>query len=108
MKIYGHQISPPARMVRRVAAYLCVEHEYVIVDILKSEHRQPEYKEKNPNLKIPILEDGDFTLYESIAIIRYLADTFDKSETLLPKDPKQRALVNMHLAVLNDVRYSGQ
>lgn len=50
------------------------------------------YIAKNPNRLIPTIEDGDFTLWESNAILRYLADTYDLG--LWGKTPQERALAD--------------
>lgn len=52
----------------------------------------PEYLRLNPNALVPVLIDGDFVLWESNAIVRYLAMTHGDG-TLLPADPKARAIV---------------
>jgi len=41
---------------------------------MKGEHYQPEYVAINPNRMVPVLEDGDFRLTESSAILKYLAE----------------------------------
>jgi len=53
----------------------------------------PEYAIINPNRMIPAIRDGDFSLWESNAIIRYLADRYGKG-TLCPVDPQQRAIAD--------------
>lgn len=50
----------------------------------------PEYRRLNPNGLIPTLEDGDFVLWESNAIVRYLAQKHPEAE-LWPTDPRTRA-----------------
>lgn len=50
----------------------------------------PEYRRLNPNGLVPTLVDGDFVLWESNSIVRYLAAT-DSSHALLPVDAKARA-----------------
>lgn len=50
------------------------------------------YVAKNPNLLIPTIDDGDFTLWESNAILRYLADTNDVA--LWGNTPRERALAD--------------
>ncbi len=47
---------------------------------------------RNPNAKVPVIEDGGFVLWESNAICRYLAGK-QQRQTLLPGDPEARALV---------------
>ena len=46
----------------------------------------PEYQRKNPNALVPLLEDGDFVLWESNAIVRYLCARYGKSQGLYPDD----------------------
>ena len=46
----------------------------------------------NPRQKIPVLQDGDFTIAESPAIIAYLSDTYGTDDNrLIPREPRQRA-----------------
>jgi len=50
----------------------------------------PEYQRKNPNALVPLLEDGDFVLWESNAIVRYLCARYGKSQGWYPDDLRQR------------------
>ena len=53
-----------------------------------------EFTKLNPRQKIPVLQDGDFTLAESAAIVTYLADTYGTSQDLVPQPAgtRERAL----------------
>jgi glutathione S-transferase len=73
--------------------------EMQLVDIFKGEHRQPAYTALNPNALVPLLEDGEFRLTESSAILKYLADKFDSP--LYPKGLQQRARVNERMDWFN-------
>jgi glutathione S-transferase len=53
----------------------------------------PEYLAINPNGLVPTLKDGDLTLWESHAIVRYLAATYGPG-SLFPDSPRDRALVD--------------
>jgi glutathione S-transferase len=53
------------------------------------------------------LQDGDFTLTESFAICRYLVTSTPAGEKLYPNDPKKRAIIDMHMSALNDLRMAG-
>jgi glutathione S-transferase len=74
MKLYYH---PASHNCRRVLAtlYECGRDdvELVLVDLFKGEHKTPAFRAKNPNTKVPVLTDGDFNLWESTAIMQYLA-----------------------------------
>ena len=47
--------------------------ELNLVDLFQAEHKSPEFLELNPNGKVPVLENGDFSLWESTAIMQYLS-----------------------------------
>jgi glutathione S-transferase len=73
------------------------------VNLKEGEQSSEQYKEQNPNEKVPSLADGDLKLGESGAIVRYLASSVGET-TVYPSDPRQRALVDSHLSSLNDLR----
>jgi glutathione S-transferase len=50
----------------------------------------PEFRALNPNAMVPVIRDGDFVLWESNSIIRYLAGRY-RGEWLYPADPYERA-----------------
>lgn len=52
----------------------------------------PEFRALNPNAMVPVLKDGDFVLWESNAICRYLAARYGRHD-LLPLAPQARARV---------------
>jgi glutathione S-transferase len=67
--------------------------ERVLVDLRKGEQKRPEYLALNPNGKVPTLEDDGFVLWESRAIMMYLADR-TPGQTLYPQEVHARADVN--------------
>ncbi|WP_295474477.1 glutathione S-transferase [uncultured Pseudomonas sp.] len=52
---------------------------------------EPEYRAKNPNGRVPMIEDGELVLWESNAIVRYLAARYAPDTPLYPADPVLRA-----------------
>lgn len=92
MKLYMHPVSTVSRPVALLIAEKNLPVEEEVVDLTTGAHYQEPYVSKNPNSRVPMLEDGDFRLTESSAILKYLADTFDLPE--YPKDLKARARVN--------------
>ncbi|WP_162918869.1 glutathione S-transferase family protein [Taklimakanibacter deserti] len=54
-------------------------------------NREPGFLEMNPNGLVPVLKDGDITMFESNAIVRYLAARYGEG-TLRPKDAKALAM----------------
>jgi glutathione S-transferase len=99
MKLHYHPASTATRPVLLFAAESGIVLELQLVDIFKGEHLQPAYRSLNPNALVPLLEDGDFRLSESSAILKYLADKIDSP--LYPKALQQRARVNERMDWFN-------
>src|SRR3954454_9942590 len=88
MKLYGFPGSPNTWKVRAVVAHLGLDVEDVLVDLGKGEQRAPAYLALNPTGRTPTLVDGDFVLWESTAIMQYLAS--QKPNALWPDDAPAR------------------
>ena len=74
LNIYGSPLSSPTNKVRYVANFLGLNTEFHPVNLGAGEQRSPEYLKINPLAKVPAIEDEGFTLAESNAIIRYMAN----------------------------------
>lgn len=72
-----------------VANHLGIETTLRIVDLVKGEQKAPQYAALNPNMRMPTLKDGDYVLWESGAILQYLAGKKPESG-LLPRDERGR------------------
>ena len=90
MKLYYPPASPFARKPRIAAALLGIELETQLVDIFAGEGQTPEFLKLNPQGKVPTLVDGDLSIWESNAIVQYLAHRAADSE-LFPRDDRNRA-----------------
>jgi glutathione S-transferase len=99
MKLYYHPVSTVSRPVVLFAADNAIPLEYQVVDLMTGEQLKESYAAINPSRLVPVLEDGDFRLTESSAILKYLADKFDLPA--YPKDLQKRARVNEMMDWLN-------
>lgn len=87
LKLYGGKRSR-ASIVQWYLEELNVPYDFVQLDMKADEHRQPEFLALNPMGKVPVLQNGDFVLAESGAILLYLAQQYDPS---YPISPEQQA-----------------
>lgn len=92
MKLYQFSLSPNCQKVIALAHEVGLRLELVDVDLFKGGARTPAMLAKNPNGKVPILEDGDFLLWESNAMLGYLAGKANRTD-LAPTTPQERAEV---------------
>jgi glutathione S-transferase len=89
MKLYGFPPSPNTWKVRAVAAHAGVPLTLEFVDLTKGQQRSPDYLALNPFGRTPTLVDGDFVLWESTAIMQYIAAK--AGSALWPNDLRGRA-----------------
>jgi len=99
MKLYYHPASTVSRPVMMFIADNAIPAEMQVVDLFTGEHKGEAYGAVNPNQLVPTLEDGDFRLTESSAILKYLADLVDSPA--YPKGLKERARVNEMMDWIN-------
>jgi glutathione S-transferase len=90
MKLYYDPVTVNCRKVAAGFGLLGAEFEKSHVDYFSGGHKAPEYVEINPNAALPALVDGDFTLWESNAILQYVADK-NEAYAYYPRDTKVRA-----------------
>ena len=93
IKVLGRAHSVTVMKVMWCCAELGLEVERIDIGGPFGGNKEPAYLKKNPNGKVPTLEDGDFVLWESNAILRYLFEVHG-GEPWLPSDPRQRGLAN--------------
>jgi glutathione S-transferase len=93
--LYGY---PQSNYVR-AARMACVEKGVPYTLEIAAPH-SPAILEMNPFGKMPAMRHGDFTLYETSAIMRYIDDAFD-GPRLTPRDPKQRAKMEQWISAIN-------
>lgn len=97
LKIWGRANSVNVQKVLWICDELGMPFERIDAGGAFGIVESPEFRKLNPNGRVPTLEDGDFVLWESNAIIRYLAMKAGASVTIYPQDIRDRARVERWL-----------
>jgi glutathione S-transferase len=90
LKVWGRKNSANVQKAMWAIGELGLAHERIDVAGAFGKNREAAYLSLNPNGLVPTLEDGDLVLWESNAIVRYLASLHGRG-TLEPAEPKARA-----------------
>lgn len=97
LKILGKATSINVRKVLWTCAELGTEFEREDWGTGFQSTLEPGFLALNPNAQVPVIVDGDFVLWESNSIIRYLVMQYGRDDALYPADPKVRASVDRWL-----------
>jgi len=98
MKLYDFELSGNCQRVRMLLSFLGKPYDKVTVNLRGGEQRTPEYLKLNPRAQVPVLVDDDVTVWDSQAILVYLARAYG-GETWLPTDARGMAEVMQWMAV---------
>ena len=101
MKLYDFELSGNAYKIRLLLSLLGLEYERVPVDLRQGEQRQPPFLKLNPRGQVPTLEDRGTVVWDSLAILVYLARKYG-GEKWLPLDAEGMAEVMQWLAVMEN------
>jgi glutathione S-transferase len=103
-RLYGAGYSVYVRIVRLALAEKGVDYELVPVDVFTTSGSPPEHRGRHPFGRIPAFEHGDFALYETGAIVRYVDEAFE-GPRLQPAGPRERARCNQIIGVADAYAY---
>ncbi len=92
IKLHGHELSGNSYKVRLMLELLGVPYDWIRVDLMADEHKQPAFLALNPFGQVPVLEDGGTTLSDAQAILFYLA-AHQGDGQWLPTEPLEQARV---------------
>ncbi|WP_088343358.1 MULTISPECIES: glutathione S-transferase family protein [Rhodomicrobium] len=98
MKLYFDPLSSSSRAVTFFLYDQGIAFEEVIIDLNLQQHKEASFLALNPSGQVPVLQDGNFILTESSAILRYLAE---KTGAAYPPDLKRRARVDETMSWLD-------
>jgi glutathione S-transferase len=102
--IYGPAFSTYVRSVLLALEEKGVPYHLEQINILEGAHQTPEHRARHPFAKVPAFEHDGFELYETLAILRYVDETFD-GPSLQPDDPRARARMTQVLAIVDAYAY---
>ena len=92
MKLYNYFRSSASFRVRIAMGLKGLDYEYLPIHLQKGEQTQEPFASVSPERLVPLLQDGEHSISQSLAIIEYLDETHPEPP-LLPKDPVGRARV---------------
>lgn len=92
LEVYWGSGSPFSWRVLLTLEVKGLKYESKLLEFSKQEHKSPEYLKLNPRGKVPTLKDGDFVLYESLAIMAYLDKKYPEPP-LFGRAPQETGLV---------------
>ncbi len=105
LTLYDFPLSGNCHKVRLLLSIMGIEYRVETVDIRANETQTPEFLKLNPRGQLPVLADGDTVIWDSMAILVYLARRYGNAHWL-PDDPVTEARVMQWLAVSeNEVLY---
>lgn len=93
MKLYASPMSGSSRKVQMFCEEAKISYQYCLIDLAKGAHHEPSFLALNPNGQVPVLDDGGFVLWESQAILRYLATKY-QALSWYPVELKARGLID--------------
>lgn len=96
MKLFSFSMTPNNRKVEAFIKHYDLDVEIHTMNFKDKENQTEAYLEMNPLGKAPALVDGEFTLWESNAILTYIATKFPETNAI-PTDPQGRADVDRWL-----------
>jgi glutathione S-transferase len=97
LKIWGRANSVNVQKVLWCLRELDLTYERIDAGMAFGKNTEPEYLAMNPNGRVPTLVDGDYVLWESNSVMRYLVLAYGKGSPIYPPAPKQRAGVDRWL-----------
>jgi len=101
MKLYDLELSGNSYRVRLLLSLLGLKHEAVTVNLMKAENREPWFLKLNPRGQVPTLDDAGTVVWDSMAILVYLARKYG-GEKWRPIQPQGMADVMQWLALMEN------
>lgn len=105
IQLYDHDLSGNCHKVRLMLSLLGLEHELVSVDLMKSEHKSPQFMKLNPLGQVPVLVDNDVVIRDAQAILVYLTRRYGSD--WLPTEAELMSKIMQWLSIAaNEMQHS--
>ncbi|XP_076263864.1 glutathione S-transferase 1-like isoform X2 [Rhynchophorus ferrugineus] len=101
-KLYSNDMNPGSRAVLLTAKALGLELDIVEVSVYYKEHINPELLKINPGHTVPTLVDEDYVSWDTHAILGHLVHKYGSDDSLYPKDPERKDMVDQKLFFESD------
>ena len=99
IRLTRHPLSGHCHRVELLLSMLGLPYETVDLDLAAGDQKQPAFITKSPFGQVPVIEDGERVIYDSNAILVYLATAYDADGRWLPRDPVGQAKVQQWLSL---------
>ena len=99
LKLYSFPLSGHAHRVQLALSLMGLPHELIVVDLKNAAQKTSEFLKLNPFGQVPVLDDDGTVVFDSNAILVYLAAKYDADGRWLPRDPKGQADVQVWFAI---------
>src|SRR4051794_10553772 len=92
IELYWGSGSPFAWRVMLTLEIKKLPYQSKLLEFSRGDHKAPEFLKLNPRGKVPVLKDGDFVIYESLAMMAYLERKYPEPP-LFGKTPEETGLI---------------
>lgn len=105
IKLYNMELSGNCYKIRLFCSLIGLEFQAIPVDLQAGEHKLPAFLQLNPRGQIPVLVDDGVVIWDSAAILIYLARKY-ANQSWLPIEPEGMAKIMQWLALSeNELQY---
>ena len=107
IQLYDFPLSGHAHRVELLLRMLQLPYNKVQVDLRQGQHKQPPHLALHPFGQVPVLDDNGTIIWDSAAILLYLARRYDQPDNFLPSDAVAEAQVQQWLSVAAGPLFNG-
>mgnify|MGYP001474899646 CR=1 FL=1 len=107
IKVYWFPISGHAHRAQLMLTLLDIPHEIIPMDLANGAHKTPEFLKLHPFGLVPVIDDNGTIVWDSNAILVYLASKYDEKRSWLPTDATTQGHIQQWLSTATSLLVSG-